>query len=587
MTIPLLTHLLKTRTILPLGLSCGLLASGMLSLNPAKAASPAPQAFRQGVVASDHPLASQAGLEVLKAGGNAFDAAIATSLALAVVRPQSTGIGGGGFMVLRTAKGETKVFDYREIAPAAASRDMFLDAQGKPIPTASNQGYKAAAVPGLLAGLDLIHRRYGSKPLSELMQAAIRYAAEGFAADSHFVSACDTMMKNGTRPEIEASFCKPTQLPKLGDRVLQPELAASLRTIAAEGPRSFYTGSISEKIVAAMRAKGGLITAADLANYAPREREPLRGSYRGYEILTMPPPSSGGTALLTVLNLLEPYALGWNSVGPGSSQYVHLVTEAMKHAFSDRANYLGDPDFVKVPTAQLISKAHAMALQPRLQQAALQTLARDAYGLKGLSYATAPPAAPPADHGTTHYSIMDRFGNVVAATETINTYFGSEVVVPGTGIVLNDEMDDFSKSPGVPNAFGLIGTEANAIAPGKKPLSSMTPTIVLSQGKPYLAVGASGGPRIITGTLQTVLNVLDFGMDVEAAVSAPRFHHQWVPETLYIEREMPLDVRNALAAKGHRLELGEAENVVQAVMSKDGVFTGASDPRKGGRPAGF
>lgn len=567
-----------------------LLASQSLLPLKAQAAAPPPERFAHGVVASDSPLASLAGMEVLKAGGNAFDAAVATSMVLSVIRSQSTGIGGGGFMLWRKADGKTGVLDYREIAPKAASRDMYLDAEGNPIPRASTQGYKAIAVPGLLAGLNQINHKFGSKPLAELLQPAIHYAEDGFEVDEHFAHASETVASRGARDELKALFFK-DGLPKaVGEMQTNPELAQTLRTIAQEGPQSFYTGSISRQIVAAMQANGGLITAEDLKNYQPKERTPLKGSYRGYEIVTMPPPSSGGTALLTILNLLEPYALGWNSTGFGSSRYVNLVTEAMKHAFSDRANYLGDPDFVKIPLKELISKEHANQLQGRMRQAEMQTLSREMYGLKGLSYSSAFKTSLytlPEDHGTTHYAIMDRFGNVVSATETINYYFGSQVVIPGTGIVMNDEMDDFSKSPGVPNVFGLIGDEANAIAPGKKPLSSMTPTIVLKDGKPFLAVGASGGPRIITGTLQTILNVIDFGMNVNEAVSEPRFHHQWVPETLYIEREMPEDVRAELRRHGHHLELGEAENVVQAVMFKDGIYTGASDPRKGGQPAGY
>lgn len=572
---------MKLRTHL-LGFGLSLLLAG-----PALAAYPLPVSYSQGVVASDHPLASAAGLAVLQQGGNAFDAAIATSLALAVLRPQSTGLGGGGFMLLRTAQGEARVLDYREIAPAAASRDMYLDASGQPLATASLVGYRAVGVPGLLAGLERLRARFGSKPLAELMQPAIRYAAEGFPVDTHFVTAQNTLLARGLRDDLKALLLKQGAPLQLGERFRNPELAQTLRTVAHDGVAAFYRGPIAGRIVAAMQANGGLISAQDLAAYRPQERTPLKGNYRGYEVLTMPPPSSGGIALLTMLNLLEPYALGWNAISPGSSQYIGLVTEAMKHAFSDRANFLGDTDFVKVPVAQLVSKDYARQLQPRLQQAVAGTLTREAYGLKGLSWSSGPLQTLPADHGTTHYAIMDRFGNVVSATETINTYFGSQVVVPGTGLILNNEMDDFSKQPGVPNAYGLIGTEANAIAPGKKPLSSMTPTIVLRDGKPFLALGASGGPRIITGTLETLLNVIDFGMDVEAAVSTPRFHHQWVPETLFIEKDMPQDVRLALMAKGHHLEIGEAENVVQAVMCRDGRFTGAADPRKGGLATGY
>lgn len=572
------------------------LTLALLSAWPVTAAYRIPESYNQGIVATDHPLASAAGLEVLKRGGNAFDAAVATSLALAVLRPQSTGIGGGGFMVLRTAKGETRIIDYREVAPAAASRDMYLDANKQPVPDLSTVGYKAVGVPGLLAGLERVRAEFGTRPLAELMGPAIGFAEQGFAVDNHFVTGSSVLLARGMRQELKALVLKNGQPLRLGETFRNPALAATLKTIARDGVSAFYTGEISKKIVAAMQANGGLISAKDLASYKPRERTPLKGNYRGYEILTMPPPSSGGTALLTILNLLEPYALGWNATGHGSSQYVALVTEAMKHAFSDRANYLGDPDFVKVPVDKLISKAYAAELQPRMVQAVAGTLNREAYGLKGLSWASGEKTSnhlaqtlawQPDDHGTTDYAIMDRFGNVVSATETINTFFGSQAVVPGTGIILNDEMDDFSKSPGVPNAFGLIGNEANAIAPGKTPLSSMTPSIVLKGGKPFLALGASGGPRIITGTLQTILNVVDFGMDVESAVSAPRFHHQWMPETLYIERDMPLDVRQALMAKGHKLEIGEAENVVQAVMFNNGLYTGAADPRKGGMPAGY
>ncbi len=550
-----------------------------------QAAHPLPQPFQQGVVAADHPLAAQAGLAVLKQGGNAFDAAIATSLVLAVVRNQSTGIGGGGFMLYHTAKGKNGVLDYREIAPLKSHQDMYLDADKQVIPMRSTVGYQAVAVPGLLAGLDTIQKQYATRPLAELMQAAIQHAEAGFAIDAHLAHAQEVVAERGAYPDLQTLFFKQGKPQPIGAIHKNPELAQTLKTIASGGVKEFYQGSIARQIVTAMQANNGLITAADLASYRPKVRPVLTGNYRGYQILTMPPPSSGGVALLTVLNLVEPYALGWNSTGFGSSQYTHLLSEAMKHAFADRAQFLGDTDFVKVPLQQLTSKAYAQQLQPRLQQAQVQTLSREAYGLKGLSGSSDRGAN--TDHGTTHYAIMDRFGNVVSATETINTYFGSQVVIPGTGIVMNNEMDDFSKAPGVPNAFGLIGNAANAIAPGKKPLSSMTPTIVLKDQQPFLALGASGGPRIITGTLQTLMNVIDFGMNLNQAVASPRIHHQWVPETLFIEQEMPLDVQQALQQKGHHLHSGDAENVVQAVMFKDGVYTGAADPRKGGAALGY
>lgn len=556
----------------------------LTGVTEAWAAVPIPQGFKQGVVASDHPLASQAGLDVLKRGGNAIDAAIATSFVLSVVRNQSTGIGGGGFMLIHTAKGENLIIDSREIAPLKAHRDMYLNSDKKPIEKLSTVGYKAAGVPGLLAGLDYAATHYGSQKISHLMEPAIRYARQGFKVDPHFARASEVVAKRGARPELQALFFDQGKPKKVGDLQTHPVLAQTLERLAQHGIQDFYTGEISRKIVSAMSQHGGLISAEDLAQYRPQIREPLRGTYRGYDIVTMPPPSSGGVALLEMLNFLRPYPLGWNSSGFGSSKYIHLVTEAMKHAFSDRANYLGDPAFVNVPVEELTSQAHADALRKKFHPD--KTLGRFRYGKKGLSYASR-FQAPITDAGTTHYSVMDKYGNVVAATETINTYFGSQVVIPGTGILLNNEMDDFSKQPGVPNAFGLIGNEANAIAPRKKPLSSMTPTLVLKDGQPVMAVGASGGPRIITGTLQAILNVVDFGMNVNEAVSMPRFHHQWVPEQLSVEYDMPFDVQNNLKAKGHVLKTGYAENVVQAVLLKEGVFTGASDPRKGGAPAGY
>jgi len=568
---------------------------------PANAAVSAPISANHGMVASDHKQASEVGANILKQGGNAIDAAIATSLALSVLRNQSTGIGGGGFMLIRLASGETAVLDYREVAPAAAHQNIYLDPLGNVVPGLSTVGYKAVGVPGLLAGLQAAHKRYGSRPLKTLFAPAIDLAEKGFVADAHFREASEVAqarikgLQAQPQAEFEKVFFKPSPLKNaplnktyspylLGEKLKLPDLAKTLRTLAEKGIADFYTGGLSRQIVAAMQANGGLISAQDLANYRVTLRQPLKGDYRGHEILTMPPPSSGGTALIETLNLLEPHALGWNSSGFGSSGYVHRVTEALKHAFADRAEFLGDPAFVQVPLAELTSKNYALSLQKRLSEAQNQTLPRNYYGKKGLSFGTS--QAPTEDHGTTHFSVMDRFGNVVAATETVNTYFGSLTVVPGTGILLNNQMDDFSSKPGVPNAFGLIGNFANAIAPGKKPLSSMTPTIVLKGGKPFMAVGASGGPRIITGTLHTILNVIDFGMNVNEAVSAPRFHHQWVPETLFIEKDMPLDVRQALTGKGHTLQLGSSESTVQAILAQGGRLTGASDPRKGGMPAG-
>lgn len=534
-----------------------------------------PKSVTHGMVASDHYLASKAGADVLKMGGNAVDAAVATSLVLSVVRNQSTGIGGGGFMVFHSAKGEDTVIDYREVAPAKASRDMYLDKNKKPIPELSTKGYKAAGVPGNLAGLDYVLKKYGTMKLKDLAKSAIKYARTGFEVDEHFSSASKSIDKRGALAGLKNVYFNHGKPKNVGEIQKSPELANTLQLIADKGVQEFYKGSIARKIADTMQKNGGLITMQDLANYHPKIRKPLIGNYRGYEIVTMPPPSSGGVALLETLNIMENYKLGWNSSGYESSKYVHLLTEAMKHSFADRAEYLGDPDFVKVPVDMLISKEHAKKLQSEIDENKTQENSK--YGSKYLV----------TDHGTTHYSIIDKYGNIVSATETINTYFGSQAMIPGTGILMNDQMDDFSIQPGVPNSFGLIGNENNSIKAGKKPLSSMTPTIVLKDHKPFMIVGASGGPRIITGTLHAIMNVIDFGMNVEEAVSSPRFHHQWYPNKLFIEKEMPLDVRENLIKKGHELSLGEAENAVQAILIKDGKITGASDPRKGGFPEGY
>lgn len=539
------------------------------------AAVKAPKIYKNGMVASDHYLASKAGTEVLKLGGNAIDAAVATSLVLSVVRNQSTGIGGGGFMVLHLANGDNKVIDYREVAPKKAHRDMYLDENKKPIKNLSTTGYKAVAVPGNLAGLELALKKYGTMKFKDLSKYAIEYAENGFEVDKHFVNASKTVNERGTLEELKNVFFTNKQPKEIGDIQKNIELAQTLKVISDKGIQEFYKGSIADKIASEMKKNGGLITKEDLSSYAPKERQILKGNYKGYEVLTMPPPSSGGIALLECLNILEPYNLSWSTTGFGSSKHVQLVTEAMKHSFADRAEYLGDPDFVKIPVDRLISKDYADTLRKSISLEKTQPL--NTYGLKYLN----------DDHGTTHYSIIDKFGNAVAATETVNTLFGSQVVIKGTGILMNNEMDDFSIQVGVPNAFGLIGNENNSIQAGKKPLSSMTPTIVLKDGKPFIISGASGGPRIITGTLHSILNVIDFGMNAEEAVSAPRFHHQWVPNKIFIEKEMPEDVRENLVKKGHELSLGEAESAVQTIVIKDGNITGASDPRKGGFPEGY
>jgi gamma-glutamyltranspeptidase/glutathione hydrolase len=531
-----------------------------------------PEVYKNGIVVSDHYLASESGKEVLKNGGNAIDSAVATSLVLSVVRNQSTGIGGGGFMVIHTSKGEDVVIDYREIAPKKSHRDMYVDEKGNIIPKLSTVGYKAIAVPGLLAGLDYALKHYGSKSFKELSKYAISYAYKGFKVDKHFVNASEVIYKRGYTKDIENLFFYKGKPKKVGDIQTNKELAKTLRLISEKGISEFYNGSIADKIEKAMKENGGLITKDDLKNYKPKIRKPLKGIYRGYEIITMPPPSSGGTVLLEILNILERYNISWNSSGYGS-YFLHILAEAMKHAYSDRAKYLGDTDFVNVPIQELISKEYAKKLKINEEK----IMENNFYGKNYLEN----------DSGTTHFCIADKYGNIVSVTETINTYFGSQVVIPGTGILMNNEMDDFSSSPGKPNAFNLIGNENNSIQPGKRPLSSMTPTIILKDGKPFMVVGASGGPRIITGTLQTIINVVDFGMNIEEAVSFPRIHHQWYPDKLFVEKEISPDVINNLKLKGHKIDILNSESAVQAILIKNNTFTGASDPRKGGLPSGY
>lgn len=568
-----------------MALALTLEASSFICAPLAHSASFEPQRYTHGIVASDHPEASAAGQRMLAKGGNAFDAAIATSLALAVVRPQSTGIGGGGFMLFHH-QNKTGVLDYREVAPAQATATMYLDETGTPIPDLSTVGFKAAGVPGLLAGLHEVYKTKATLPLKELMAPAIALAEDGFLADSHFVHASEVLNERGAREDLKALYFVKDKPAKQGERIQNKALAASLRLFSEQGFKAMYEGPWAEAFAQKTQVAGGLISAEDLKRYQPTYRTPLSTNYRGYKVVTMPPPSSGGVALITMLNILKPYPLHWNALSWGSSEYTHLLTESMKHAFSDRAHFLGDPAFVDVPVRELTSERYAEQLRSRINQAQYATLNSAFYGKKGLEQNAS--QTPILDHGTTHYAIMDQAGNMVSATETINTYFGSQAVVPGTGIVLNNEMDDFSKAPGVPNAFGLVGAEANAIAPLKKPLSSMTPTLVFTQkNKPFLALGASGGPRIITGTFLSLINVIDYGMNVNEAVSAPRFHHQWKPDILFVEKEIPRDVQSVLVSKGHQLMMGNAENVVQAVMFDQGYFTGASDPRKGGAPAGY
>ncbi len=530
------------------------------------------------MVAADHRLASQAGLEILQSGGNAIDAAVATSFAVGVVNPASCGIGGGGFMLIYLARsGEAAALDYRETAPAAATRDMFVR-NGHAVPELSRHGGLAVAVPGEVAGLAAALRRYGTLPWSAVLAPAIRYARDGFTVEKHLAEEiASTSAGLRTDPSLAHTFLHADGSPlQAGETVREPQLAATLQRIADEGPEVFYRGAIAERIGDSVHAAGGVLTEHDIAEYRPRWRLPLWGQHAGATVITMPPPSSGGGVLLEVLGVLEHDDLP--GLGQNSPGYIHLVTEAMQHAFADRARLYGDPDFVRVPLPRLLSPANTAALRRRI---GTHTLPSDGYGSGITRQATAR-----TDAGTSHLSVMDAEGNAVACTTTINTAFGSMVVAGGTGIILNNEMDDFSAQPGAPNAYRLIGTEANAVAPRKRPLSSMTPTIVLRGGEPVLALGGSGGPLIISATVEVLLNDVDFHMPAPEAVAAPRFHDQWTPPVLLVEPDLA-PATSVLARYGYVVKEMDHMGAVQAVTRSAGVFTGASDPRKGGEAAGW
>ncbi|MCA9074579.1 MAG: gamma-glutamyltransferase [Planctomycetaceae bacterium] len=545
--------------------------------------------FPSAGVAADHPLASEAGAAMLRRGGNVIDAAVATSFALSVVRPESCGIGGGGFLVYwDAAKQQAVAIDYRERAPAAASRDMYLGEDGRSAdPLASRVGGLAVAVPGEVAGLCWVRKEYGTLDLPTVLAPAIRLAREGFAVDETFVEAQRQVLADFARHTDYAK--RFTALHKLylnegkpyavGDRFHSP-LAEVLELIAEQGAAGFHEAPVAEALVAEVKQSGGIITTDDLAFQQPVVREPVRGTFDGYNVISMPPPSSGGIAIIETLNMLKAYERehpqeSLTQFGHNDPQSVHLVTEAFKHAFADRAEFLGDTDFAEVPVARLIDPAYAARLAAKIDLSTTQPL--EAYGR----------FAPVEDGGTSHFCVIDREGNAVACTETINTLFGSYVVEPTYGIVLNNEMDDFAAVPGQPNAFGLIQSEANAVTPGKKPLSSMSPTILVKDGKAELVAGASGGPRIITSTLQVLLNVTRFGQTVEQAVTSPRFHHQWLPETLFAEPELLPSLKSQLETRGHVVKHREKLAATQAASRTAGGVSGASDPRKGGRPAGY
>lgn len=536
-----------------------------------------PVLAKNGMVASQERRASEVGVDILKRGGNAVDAAVAVGFALAVTLPRAGNLGGGGFMLVHLAKsGESIAIDYRETAPAASTRDMFLDAQGNPDPKKSRDSGLAIGIPGTVRGLALAHERYGSGRLSlaQLIEPAIRLAADGIPVEDDLADSLPPAREKLARfPATAAIFLRDGKVLQRGDRLIQSDLATTLSAIAQQGPDAFYTGRIATAIAASVRDIGGIMSEADLAAYRPVLRPVIRGTYRGFDIVSMPPPSSGGVHLIQMLNILEGFDL--RRAGARSAAAYHLLAEAMKPAYADRATWLGDPDRVKVPARGLTSKPYATA-----QRAAI-----DPNRARKADEVSAGNPAPFEGDQTTHYSIIDAEGNAVSNTYTLNLSYGVGMVATGTGVMLNNEMDDFSAKSGAQNAFGLVGGDANSVAPGARPLSSMTPTFVFREGKLYLITGSPGGSRIITTTLQVITNVIDHGMNIAEAVAAPRIHHQWRPDVLLHEEGLSPDTIALLSQRGHSLRLGATSGSASSILVTPQGLQGASDPRQRGTAA--
>ncbi len=559
--------------VLPLVLSVVLLA-GIAAAGeaPREAAAVAePVIAHRDMVATQEQRATSIGRDILARGGNAIDAAVAVGFALAVTHPQAGNLGGGGFMVIRLADGNRKIaIDYRETAPGATTRDLLLDANGNYAPDRARDSGIAAAVPGTVAGLALALQKYGSGrfTLADLIAPAVALAREGIAVSDDLAASLSRAAPRLSRwPSTAKVFLRPDGAPlAAGDRLVQADLAESLAAIARDGPRAFYDGPVADRIAAAVQAAGGIMTRADLMGYQPLERTPVEGTYRGYDVVSMPPPSSGGVHLVEMLNILEAYDL--SGLGAGSPRALHLMIEAMKRAYADRAEFLGDPDRVEVPVARLISKPYAARLRASIDP-------------EHATPASALRAGDEAHEGanTTHFSVMDGFGNAVANTYTINFNFGLGLVADGTGILLNNEMDDFAAKPGAPNAFGLVGGAANAPAPGKRPLSSMTPTILLKDDRPVLITGSPGGSRIITTVLEVILGVLDFHENIATAVAAPRVHDQWQPDWVFAEQNVPRQAVAGLEALGHKVVVGGSWGSANSILVTANGIEGAPDPR--------
>jgi len=523
---------------------------------------------KSGMIATAEPIATQIGLEILKQGGNAIDAAVTIGFTMAVTYPSAGNIGGGGFMLIYSAKtGQVIAIDYRETAPALAHRDMFLNKDGNVDTNLSLFSHLSAGVPGTVAGLALALEKYGTLSLAQALAPAIKLAEKGFLVTPRLSQSLKKLPSLFLKPD--GNFYQP------GDILIQKDLAKTLKAIAEQGINAFYQGQIAEIIVKDMERHGGLITKADLAKYQPVIRQPVHGSYRGYDIYSMSPPSSGGIHIIQILNTLEKDNIA--SLGHNTPTTIHLMTEAMKRAYADRSKYLGDPDFIKVPITALTSKKYAAQLRVQIDT----TKATPSQDIS--------PGTLPADESdeTTHYSVVDQEGNAVSNTYTLNFRYGSRIIVQGAGFLLNNEMDDFNAKQGVPNASGLIGGTANAIEPNKRMLSSMSPTIVLKEGKPFLITGSPGGSKILTTTLQVIMNVIDHGMNIQDAVNALRIHHQWLPDQLRVEKGLSLNTLRRLKKMGHNIVEKKPMGAASSILIKNGDYYGTADPRWGGAALGF
>lgn len=531
---------------------------------------------KHGMVASQETLASRTGVEILKQGGNAVDAAVAVAFSLAVTLPRAGNIGGGGFMLVHLAKeNKTIAIDYREMAPSKAKKDIFLDENGDAVTKLSREHGLAVGVPGTVMGMSLALEKYGTMTMAQVTAPAIKMAQEGISVSPDLaVSLAGLKRRMSQWPSTAAIFYKADGSDFQVDDILkQPELAHSLQLIAEKGTKGFYEGETAEKLVKAVQEAGGIMTLEDLNHYKAVEREPVRGQYRGYEVVSMPPPSSGGVHIIEMLNVLQQFPI--DKFGHNTAQTIHVMAETMKHAYADRSEYLGDPDFYKVPVKQLTDKDYAQKIASQI--ALNKTTPSEEIKPGNL--------APYESDQTTHFSVVDKWGNAVSNTYTLNFSYGSGLVAKGTGILLNNEMDDFSAKPGTPNGYGLVGGDANAVEGNKRPLSSMSPTIVMKDGKPFLVTGSPGGSRIITTTLQIIMNVIDHGLNIAEASNAARVHHQWLPDELRVETSLNRDTISLLEAKGHKVSVQSAMGSTQSIMVTDQGIFGATDPRHSGSEA--